>query len=558
MGKVCTSPKELYVGFGMPSHDSCCAPGCQNWRGKSGCAGIRFYRIPRDKSVRLTWLARINRADLRLKDVTENTRLCSAHFHNGAKTNEQPLPVKFKHKTYPVCRRRVARQKGRSTSLSSVRAPSKRKPIISTIPVSSSSEAREEDRVVASSDCACYSGVTEDPQPQTGAVGIPAQAPTNCGTTGIDLEADRCSLDLSSSPCTDSSAAHSSGCAELERVKLENMYLRMQIERQAKQIEKLTSPGLELVLCSDEMLAYYTGLPSKRVFTSLLCLIEKHMGLLYSPSGHPRGPSRQLRPGEEFLMLLMRLRLALPERDLQFRFQLRDSSRVSKILSAWLPFLAKVLPPLMPWPRKSTVKKNMPQPFKTNSSYCRVRAILDCAEFEMEAPSALSLNAMTYSDYKGRNTVKVLFVVTPDGYISFVSSAYPGSISDNAITLKSGLLDRMDPGDEIMADKGFTLSNTELQPRGIKLVLPPFRYGGSQFTAAEVETTKKNRKFANCRGKLYYENTVLPYSSSSFACKQHKLSIRYSACVCYPYQPSSFYSLTGGVCCTVRMFCLTH
>ena len=112
--------------------------------------------------------------------------------------------------------------------------------------------------------------------------------------------------------------------------------------------------------------------------------------------------------------------------------------------------------------------------FQSNRTYSRVRAILDCAEFEMEAPSALSLNAMTYSDYKGRNTVKVLFAVTPDGYISFDSEAYDGSILDNAITLKSKILDMLDTGLELMADKGFIPSNSELQPIGLELVLPPF------------------------------------------------------------------------------------
>ena len=64
----------------------------------------------------------------------------------------------------------------------------------------------------------------------------------------------------------------------------------------------------------------------------------------------------------------------------------------------------------------------------------------------------------------------MLFGVTPDGYISFIYRAWPGSILDNAITVKSGILD-LEPGDCIMADKGFTLSNSELQPRGLELVV---------------------------------------------------------------------------------------
>ena len=88
----------------MPGRDSCCAVGCLNWRGKEGCEGIKFYRIPKSKSLRLIWIARINRADLRVENVTENTRLCSAHFVDGVKTAHQPLPVKFSHKVYPLRR----------------------------------------------------------------------------------------------------------------------------------------------------------------------------------------------------------------------------------------------------------------------------------------------------------------------------------------------------------------------------------------------------------------------------------------------------------------------
>ena len=163
-----------------------------------------------------------------------------------------------------------------------------------------------------------------------------------------------------------------------------------------------------------------------------------------------------------------------------------------------------VLQPLMPWPSRKSVLKNMPTVFKESKEYRRIRAILDCAKFEMESPSALSLNAMTYSDNKGRNRVKVLYAVTPDGYISFVSPAYGGSISDNSITFKPGLLDMCSSGDDLMADKGFTISNTEVQPRGLRIVLPPFHYGQASFTQKEVETTKA---IANLR--IVVENCIM-------------------------------------------------
>ena len=278
----------------------------------------------------------------------------------------------------------------------------------------------------------------------------------------------------------------------------------MKNDKLEKQVEALESPGFEKSLVSNEMYAYYTGLPSQNVFDALMELITPHLRHLYSNSGNPKGPGRQLLPREEFLLVLMRLRLCLQEKDLQYRFRLSSHSRVSKILSVWIPFLAMVLQPLMPWPSRKSVLKNMPTVFKDSKEYRRIRAILDCAKFEMESPSALSLNAMTYSDYKGRNTVKVLYAVTPDGYISFVSPAYGGSISDHSIPLKSGLLDMCSSGDDLMADKGFTISNTEVQPRGLRIVLPPFRYGQASSTQKEVETTKA---IANLR--IIVENCIM-------------------------------------------------
>ena len=43
-------------------------------------SSLKFHRIPADPDIRRVWIARINRADLRMSDVTSSTRLCSEHF----------------------------------------------------------------------------------------------------------------------------------------------------------------------------------------------------------------------------------------------------------------------------------------------------------------------------------------------------------------------------------------------------------------------------------------------------------------------------------------------
>ena len=110
---------------------------------------------------------------------------------------------------------------------------------------------------------------------------------------------------------------------------------------------------------------------------------------------------------------------------------------------------------------------------------------------------------MLYSDYKGCTTYKVLTGVTPDGYMSFVSSAYPDSISNPAITRESGILDKLEPGDGLMADKGFTLTAHDLQPRGLHLVLPPFKDGDKPMSKTDVTST---RDIANRR--IIVENAI--------------------------------------------------
>ena len=104
----------------------------------------------------------------------------------------------------------------------------------------------------------------------------------------------------------------------------------------------------------------------------------------------------------------------------------------------------------------------MQSAFQKSPEFKTKRCILDCTEFALQAPSALCLNAMTYSDYKSRHAVNNLCCITPDDHFSFVSKAFSGSISDNAITMRSGMLDLCEPGDILLADKGFTISNTDL------------------------------------------------------------------------------------------------
>ena len=120
------------------------------------------------------------------------------------------------------------------------------------------------------------------------------------------------------------------------------------------------------------------------------------------------------------------------------------------------------------WPSSLAVKQILPQSMK--EKFPNVRCTVDCVEFKVTVPSSLTLHKMLYSDYKSHTTVKVLVGIVPGGGFSFVSSAFPGSISDKNITVKSGLLnpDLWEPGNELMADRGFTVEEY-LTPLRVKL-----------------------------------------------------------------------------------------
>ena len=125
----------------------------------------------------------------------------------------------------------------------------------------------------------------------------------------------------------------------------------------------------------------------------------------------------------------------------------------------------------------------MPEAFKKD--YPNTRMIIDATEFFVERPSSLLSQACTFSSYKNRNTVKVLIGIMPSGTISFVSNCYEGSICDQKLVELSGLLNRLEPGDELMADKGFQIQDL-LAPLGVHLNIPPFLTSKAQMPVADV------------------------------------------------------------------------
>ena len=65
----------------------------------------------------------------------------------------------------------------------------------------------------------------------------------------------------------------------------------------------------------------------------------------------------------------------------------------------------------------------------------------------MERLSNLKARATTWSNYKHRNTAKVLIGITPQGTVAFVSDAWGGRANDKYITENYGILKKLLPRD---------------------------------------------------------------------------------------------------------------
>jgi hypothetical protein len=119
----------------------------------------------------------------------------------------------------------------------------------------------------------------------------------------------------------------------------------------------------------------------------------------------------------------------------------------------------------------------MPNTFKMK--YPTTRVIIDATEVFVEQPALPELQQLTFSNCNNHNTYKGLIGILPSGAVTFVSKLYPGSISDKELTRRSGLLDLLEKGDSVMADRGFDIAEG-LALLGVRVNRPPFLKGKTQ------------------------------------------------------------------------------
>jgi len=187
------------------------------------------------------------------------------------------------------------------------------------------------------------------------------------------------------------------------------------------------------------------------------------------------------------LIFLIKMKSGMSFSEISEFFML-DISTVSRIFYATLNILSLKTKNFIYWPSRKAIKATLPETFKSDYSNCRV--IIDCTEVKTETPNDNEKCIYMYSSYKSAYTIKFLVGIAPSGLITFVSSCYGGRASDSFITNDCGILKLIEPGDLVLADKGFPGIKTSLSEKNCILVVPPFLHEG-HLTKDEVGETYK-------------------------------------------------------------------
>ncbi|XP_013394003.1 uncharacterized protein LOC106161553 [Lingula anatina] len=420
---------------------TCCVPHCYNNNKKD--RHLSFYRFPADTEERKIWVDSIGRAGKKGKfsrfEPTIGHRVCSEHFEGGKKTYDNRRPTVFTYKKEKVTQ-------------------SRRTLIRQTPPVTESALSENAKRDVGHHDDHSYSMPHSDMENLLKAVkeksGIIHEMEDKLSDIQKELSETiqhlkQCQTDLEQ---TKNNAEENDVWEE----RYKDLHKKLEEEKR-----KENTFSMESLKEKPEAIKFYTGFSSYAEFKNFHDFLSPdisdmhYWGSTYHDKDTPRGKyTRSLDSEDELLLVLARLRVGLLEEDLAFRMGVGVAT-VSRICRTYFELMHFRFRQLPIWPSKEIVEATMPQCFK--EEYPSTRVILDCTELFIERPSGYVTQSETYSSYKSHNTAKGLVGIAPNGFITYVSDLAPGRMSDKEMTELSGLVDLMDEGDSVMADRGFLI-----------------------------------------------------------------------------------------------------
>ena len=209
-----------------------------------------------------------------------------------------------------------------------------------------------------------------------------------------------------------------------------------------------------------------------------------------------RGRDHKFTNREKLFICLVRLRRGFTLKTLSILLgsptKSVEQTIIRRIFTTFIQLMYKVFRDMerVMFPSRAITARYLPRVFKTMK---KTRCIVDCTEFSVETSRNFARQGNTYSAYKHTNTFKCLIAITPNGGACFVSDLYEGDIDDVQLFKKCGILKHINPGDIVMADRGFTVQHL-LNPLHAQLKIPSFLKGRANLSAAEEIETRKIAK----------------------------------------------------------------
>ncbi|XP_066265852.1 uncharacterized protein [Branchiostoma lanceolatum] len=453
----------------------CIVVGCVSKSDKK--EGIGFYSIPKvvtgqgedheklTEERRRLWISAISRADTETKNILQSERVCGRHFISG-----KAAPVWDRHNPDWVPTLNLGRTDYRGEA---------------------ATEKKQKEAGARAKRATGRKKKRGAEQHETPAAA--KRAPQRCvrqidfaQVEDVPLDVEMADLSLESKEPQD---------AETRTEELQYAFSSVSVHQESKiagtQTEEFEymfgAPGYQApdrdFFKSADKVRFYTGLPTYEV----LMIVFDHVAPFVTRR------SKSLDSFQEFMIVLMKLRLNPPFQALAYQFKV-SLATVSRIFSTWIVALDTRLSCFISWPDREDLWRTMPRCF-LHTFGRKVTVIIDCFEVFIAKPTNLLARAQTFSSFKHHNTIKVLIGITPQGTISFVSEAWGGRTSDKFLTENCGFLDKLLPGDTVMADRGFTIDESVGLKQG-QLVIPAFTKGKAQLDPIDVE---KSRGIANVR-----------------------------------------------------------
>lgn len=310
-----------------------------NCGSKSGRDSIRFYSVPAiitnqgeefeelTRERRNLWISAIGRADLKTKNVLQNERVCSRHFVSGRpaanwdRFNEDWIPTRH------LTKKEYKKKDADAAAQRSERAKARRKSAI---------ERQEQE---AAKKRKCIDGSEER------IIDIDFTAPPSTSTSESEEKSEAMMLD---EPCasgeqsvTDTASLVSTAItvnvetqteeqSETSTASCVSAVTKMDAETQTEEFDYLLNarqsgykaPHKEF-FDTDEKVRFYTGLPSWEILMVAFEHVAKYI----------TRRTQSLNRFQEFIMVLIKLRLNVPFQDLAYRFVVSIFT-VSRIFSS--------------------------------------------------------------------------------------------------------------------------------------------------------------------------------------------------------------------------------